>query len=350
VAAGIPPLVISTRKQNDRYTSCSHLLSRKAEPHLLTYCEVPPSATSRLGELLRTAIRYYIRSGARGSTRCTFFLAQRLKALQAVPVTVNHDQRLYLDLRDGLSHLLVAGSPWEQVPWDRNEQEVMGHLLRAGDVAYDIGAHIGLHSVFLSAAIGPQGALHAFEVNPAKIQALAETIRHLPNATLHQFGLAERQGSATLFVPEDQSMTSLADWTWGNGGLVGRAQGVLRTMDDIIARGEAAPPDFIKCDVEGAEPFVFKGGSRTLDRVDAPILFYEADGRSSRAFGNDIAEATRLLLSLPSPGYQIFWVRPGGALGRISLPGGSCQHFNLVAVPVSRMDRIASMPLVPVEL
>ena len=306
--------------------------------------------TSRIGEMLTTVVCYYIRSGARGSTRCTFLLAQRLKALQAVPVTVNKDQRLYLDLRDGLSHLLVAGSPWEHVPWERNEQEVMRRLVREGDVVYDIGAHIGLHSVFLSAMIGPRGTLHAFEVNPAKIQALGETIRHLPNATLHQFGLAEHPGGATLFVPQDQSMTSLADWTHGRVGPVTSTQCVLRTMDDVVASGEAPPPAFIKCDVEGAELFVFKGGARTLDRVDAPVVFYEADGRSARAFGNDIADATKFLRSLPSAAYQIFWVRPGASLGAIDLPGGRREYFNLVAVPASRMDRIASLPLIPVEL
>jgi FkbM family methyltransferase len=304
---------------------------------------------SRLGGMLATGLRYYIKSGARGCTRCTFLLAQHFKALQAVPVTINGNQRLYVDLRDGLSHLLLAGSPWESVPWERREQEFMRQMVRPGDVVFDVGAHIGLHSVMFAAAIGPTGRLHAFEANPKKISPLAETIGRLPNATLHRFGLSDRPGEATLFVPEDQTMTSLADWTEGRVGAVGRTSCVLRTIDDVIEAGDATPPDFIKCDVEGAEASVFKGARRTLDRSDSAVLFYEADARSARAFGNDVAAATRFLLSLRAPAYSIFWVRKGG-LAPIEAPGGKRQHFNLVAVPASRMDRIASVPRVAEEL
>src|SRR5207244_9981399 len=95
--------------------------------------------------LLTDLIRVYVRSKTRGSTRCTFALAQRIPALQAVPITINGDQRLYVDLRDGLSHPLLAGSPWESVPWEVDEQAVMRRLVRPGDVIFDIGAHIGLH-------------------------------------------------------------------------------------------------------------------------------------------------------------------------------------------------------------
>ena len=223
------------------------------------------------------------------------------------------------------------------------------HMVRPGDVVFDIGAHIGLHSVMFAAAIGPTGRLHAFEANPKKISPLAETIGRLPNATLHRFGLSDRPGEATLFVPEDQSMTSLADWTEGRVGAVGRTSCVLRTLDDVVDAGEATPPDFVKCDVEGAELSVFRGASRVLDRPDAAVLFYEADARSARAFGNHVAAATRFLLSLRAPNYSIFWVRKRG-LAPIEAPGGKREHFNLVAVPAARRDRIANVPQVIEEL
>jgi FkbM family methyltransferase len=299
--------------------------------------------SSRIGGMLATVLRYYIKSGARGSTRCTFLLAHRFKALQTVPVTVNRNQRLYVDLRDGLSHLLLAGSPWESVPWEGSQQDVMRQIVRPGDVVFDIGAHIGLHSVMLSAAIGSAGQLHAFEPNPKKIPALAETIGRLPNATLHPFGLSDRAGDATLFVPEDQSMTSLADWTEGRAGAVRPASCVLRTIDEVIGAGEASRPDFIKCDVEGAEPSVFRGGQQTLNRPDAPVLFYEADARSARAFGNDVAEARRFVRRLHAPDYSIFWMTTHG-LAPIDVPRGKHEHFDLVAVPAARMDRIANVP------
>jgi hypothetical protein len=182
--------------------------------------------------LLARALRLYLRSGARGSTRATFMLARRLKSLQAVAVTID-SHRLYVDLRDGLSHGLLAGSPWATVPWEVDEQNVMRQLIRTGDRVFDIGAHIGLHTVLFSELVGPTGEVHAFEPNAAKASTLAVTISSLRNARLHPVALGERAGRATLFVPEDQSMASLADWT---GGRVAHAQPVGWT--DRVLRGQ----------------------------------------------------------------------------------------------------------------
>ena len=40
----------------------------------------------------------------------------------------------------------------------------MRRVVRRGDVIFDIGAHMGLHTVLLSALTGDTGAVHAFEV------------------------------------------------------------------------------------------------------------------------------------------------------------------------------------------
>jgi FkbM family methyltransferase len=277
----------------------------------------------------------------RGSTRATFALARRLRSLQAVPVTINGRQTLFVDLRDGLSHALLVGSPWPGVPWDRAVQDVMRRLVRPGDTVLDIGAHIGLHLVLLSELAGPGGRVHAFEANPAKSAPLAATVRLLPNTTLHSFGLADHASTATLFVPEDQSMASLADWTEGRVGAVVRRRCDLRRLDDLVEAGEVARPAFIKCDVEGGEFNVFTGARATLDRPDAPILLYEADLRSARSFGLEISSATDLLRSLPAPHYSIFHVRSAGLVPLDTFNPG-CEHFNLVAAPRSRASRLAA--------
>jgi len=83
-----------------------------------------------------------------------------------VPITINGQQQINVDLRDGLSHELLAGSPWESVPWEIDEQKVMRRLVLPGDVVLDVGAYIGLHTVLLSALTTPTGFVHAFEANP----------------------------------------------------------------------------------------------------------------------------------------------------------------------------------------
>ena len=65
--------------------------------------------------------------------------------------------------------------------------------------------------------------------------------------------------------------------------------------------------DFIKCDVEGAELFVFQGGVATI-RTQQPVIFTEMLRKWSAAFGyhpNDI------IALLADAGYHCFTVHDG---------------------------------------
>lgn len=281
-----------------------------------------------------------LRARLRGSTRATRMLAARMPSLQAVPVVVNGHQVIYVDLRDGLSHTLLAGSPWAGAPWERDEQEVMRRFVRPGDVALDIGAHIGLHLVLLSELVGPGGRVHAFEPNPAQSRLLASTVRRLPNATLHTFGLADRGSRATLFVPEDQSMASLSDWTAGRGGTIRESACEVRRLDDLVENRLVPPPAFVKCDVEGGELSVLRGARAVLDRQDAPVILYEANARSARAFGLPISASTTFILSLSAARYTVYHLQEGARLVPLAGFDDRCDHFNLVALPESKGARL----------
>ena len=297
---------------------------------------VPPTSG-----VLPTLVRWYLKSGLRGSTRCTFAFARRLKALQAVPIVVNERQQLWIDLRDGLSHFLLAGSPWATVPWESDEQVLMSRLVRSGDVVFDIGAHIGLHTVLLSELVGSTGVVHAFEPNAGKAAPLARTVATLPNATLHAFAVGESEGCAALYIPEDESMTSLADWTYGREWNRRRTTCEVKRLDDLVTCGELQTPDFMKCDVEGGELAVLRGGRAMLDRTEAPILLYEVNEWAAQCFGLSMLAATDFLRGLSRAKYSIFHAQDSGrTLTPYQNPElGDC--FNLIAIPASRLDRLA---------
>jgi FkbM family methyltransferase len=289
-------------------------------------------------------MRGWIRLAWPGSTGGPTLLARYIPLLQALPVVVP-DGHLYVDLRDGMSHLLLGESPWTDAPWEPSEQEIMRRVVRPGDVVFDIGAHIGLHTVLLSALTGDTGTVHAFEMNPWRLRSLRETIRHLANATLHEVGLGDRIGRTTLYVPTDQSMASLADWTDGRVGAVAQITGDLLTLDTLVRGGQAPLPDFVKCDVEGAETAVFRGGALVFDREDAPVILYEADARSAVAFGLDVAAATRVLRECSRADYSFYWVQEDARMRPVDIPAGPCDHFNLIAVPASRRNRLTRLEL-----
>jgi FkbM family methyltransferase len=299
--------------------------------------------TAAADRIVANLIRAYIRSNLRGRTRLTLALARVLPALQAVPVVINQNQRVFVDLRDHLTHSLLAGSPWAAPPAEPDEQLVMRQVVRSGDVVLDIGAHMGLHTVLLSELVGTAGMVHAFEANPERIPTLSVTIGHLANAALHSYGLADCSETTFLFVPEEQAMASLADWTAGRVGPTRTVACRLRTLDDVIADGSVPQPDFIKCDVEGAELRVFEGARHVLDRPEAPVVLYEANAHSASAFHQDISGATDLLRSFAPAAYTIFHVQPHGTLALLNSFRSDCDHYNLLAVPRSRYDRLTRM-------
>src|SRR5262245_39928187 len=293
--------------------------------------------------LVARGLRAYLRSGFRGSTRVTFALARWLPSLHHVPVVIGTTV-VHLDLRDDNSHTLLRGSPWTDAPWEHDEQGVMRHVVRPGDVTFDIGAYFGVHAALLAQLVQPNGTVHVFEPNPRRYEAL-EYVAAVSRGTitLHRFGVSDRNGEVTLFIPQgDESMSSLSDWTEGRVGDIEPLRCEVRRLDDVIASEELPHPDFIKCDVEGAERRVFEGARATLDRVDAPCILYEANIHCAGGFGDAVSAATEWLAALTRPAYRFFHVQPGATL----VPVPPQLHtrnsaFNLLAVPASRVDRLA---------
>lgn len=290
---------------------------------------------------LAAFVRLYLRSGMRGASRLTYLLASRCKSLQQVPIELPGWTPVYIDLRMGNSHLVLMDAPYAGLWRELDEVSVMQRFVRSGDVAFDIGANIGLHSILLSSLVGPQGSLHAFEPNTELVPALSCTLRELGNATLHIIALSDKEEESTLFVPPDDSTASLKDWTANNNTLGSDGESRLvvcqqRRMDELVKDGILPQPDFIKCDVEGAELLVFQGGETTLERTDAPIILFEMNKAASAGFGYGISGAKDFLAGLKSPHYEFFKVQQGGKLKRLREVSS---FMNVLAVPQSKISR-----------
>ena len=284
-------------------------------------------------------LRAYLRTNLRGRTRLTSALAQRLRSLQAVPIEIGDLPPVYMDLRLGDSRLWLKGSPWESSPREVGEQAAMRKVVRAGDVVFDIGANVGLHTVLLSSIAGPEGRVFAFEPNEELLPALRLTVGGLGNTKLFSYALSNESSTAELFVPLDHSMASLSDWTRGRVEDEARKMTCeLRRMDDLVESGAVPRPDFIKCDVEGAELTVFRGGARTLDCEDAPVILFEANVHTTRGFGLPLSAAKDFLASLRRARYYFLEVGESGELSAVEELNPV--HSNLLAVPRAKAAHV----------
>jgi FkbM family methyltransferase len=139
------------------------------------------------------------------------------------------------------------------------------HLLRPGDVFWDVGANYGFMSVWVHRRFGGRVRITAFEPNPIVLRDLRVNLElnGASDVRVEEICLSDAEGEVRFFTSEDHSWnaTLIAEFAAAQGeGIEVRAQAT--TIDRYV---EAHPaPAAIKLDVEGAEHLVVAGGRRFL--------------------------------------------------------------------------------------
>lgn len=165
------------------------------------------------------------------------------------------------------------------------ETKILGSLVTSGDIALDIGANIGIYSWLLSELVGETGLVVAFEPVPVTYGYLSYNIRTkgLKNVVTCNVALSNESKVLEMIVPDvglNDIYTSHIKTSDSSEGKIWRA--LSQTIDDLC--GVAFDKiDFIKCDVEGAELLVFKGGEKTILK-HMPVILCEIGG-GCRSFG-----------------------------------------------------------------
>jgi FkbM family methyltransferase len=182
-----------------------------------------------------------------------------------------------------------------------------------GDVCLDVGANLGQVTVHLAALVGPRGRVLAFEPLPHVRDRLD---RHVAandvadRVELHAVALSDATGTASFHFAEravhNQGMGSLV--MDDHPGLGLRCEVRTARLDDFVSERGIDRIDWIKIDVQGAEPRLLAGAWSTLERL-APQLLVEVDPVDLRAGG---ATSRTLLGALADRGYRLFAVRPTG--------------------------------------
>jgi FkbM family methyltransferase len=180
--------------------------------------------------------------------------------------------------------------------YEREEFAALAEVLRPSMTAVDVGANLGLHSLFFGSRVGPGGKVFAFEPEPDNCARLARNIarNRLENVEVFMNAAGAAAGATRLYLAEGSIGGHSAS---PHAGL--RAIDVAAVRLDDCLRGRAARIDIVKIDVEGSEPLVVAGFMETLTR-DRPILLIEFAPALLRACGHAPEDLLSTLKSLYS--------------------------------------------------
>jgi FkbM family methyltransferase len=147
--------------------------------------------------------------------------------------------------------------------------------LRPGMTFYDVGANIGFFSLMAARLVGPQGRVVAFEADPEIAARLRDNLarNHFTHANVEQKAVWSEAASVSFerVDPNTSPDRGLGHVT-PNGSNPGTITVESVSLDEYIA--SHPPPDFLKCDVEGAEVAVFQGAGKLLSGK-RPIILVE---------------------------------------------------------------------------
>jgi len=174
---------------------------------------------------------------------------------------------------------------YEEQLWDK-----VFELLDKPYTIFDIGGNIGYFSLYIGQKF-PTAKFYTFEPITKTFDFLQKNLllNKTQNISAFNIGLSsEKQEMEMFFNPELSGNSSLKDLSENKN--IEKMICKFSTLDDFAKENKIQKIDFIKCDVEGAEKFVFEGGLETI-KAHRPIIFTELLRKWSRKFDyhpNDI--------------------------------------------------------------
>jgi FkbM family methyltransferase len=226
----------------------------------------------------------------------------------------------------------------------RNEVALLQSFVKAGDLIYDVGAHIGTFAIPLALAAGENGQVIAIEADAENFALLRQNLVSLglqSRVTPH-LGVAggcaaryrrvcvDRHTSATYFMPDAE----------------GAAMPAI-ILDDLQDRSEPRRRvAVIKIDVEGMELAVLRSAEGTIAR-DRPVLYVEISITQMARYGVSLPEVAAFLAPYDYRCFRNISDRnsshDGFELMELSDLHEGGEFYDLLAVPADRAATFAAL-------
>jgi FkbM family methyltransferase len=182
--------------------------------------------------------------------------------------------------------------------YEKENFDFLAEACKRGEIAVDIGAHIGLYTVVMSTLVGEEGKVFSFEPSPTTRKILDKTVslNKVDNiVTISSEAISDKEGTSYFYISENNSDNSntLVDYRKDR-----KTKGIeikLITLDKL-REGIRKKIDFIKIDAEGAELQVLKGAQQTF-LIDKPKAILALHPNPIIAKGDSLEDIWDVLMS-----------------------------------------------------
>ena len=206
-------------------------------------------------------------------------------------------------------------------PWDKTSFEKLSthrmfdidfsafkRIVRDGNMVFDIGANIGLHSTILSGLAGKSGILYSFEPVPNTFNLLNETmaLNNNFNTKTRNIAFLDKIGklSMNVFDINNSSLNSFGNPIFGKVKAIEKVDVEVDTIDNFCEKNKILKIDFMKVDVEGFEKSVFLGAKKMLGNKLVDCLSFEISQIPLQGNNTKAKEIFDILLSYGYKSYK----------------------------------------------
>jgi FkbM family methyltransferase len=219
--------------------------------------------------------------------------------------------------------------------YEKHMRDLLERSLRVGDVAIDVGANVGVHTLTMARLVGPAGRVLALEPNPSALKRLR---RNVELNALEQVAVVPCAAGAyatrlQLRVPAEDSREG------ANPGLASLValetphsvvEVDVQPLDAVLRVEPLGQVSLIKIDVQGYECQVLRGATETLGMF-APLVVFEFEPWAWRQAERRWEDARDLLEGLSYELWRLDAAARGG-LRLLPLTAMPRDHAEVVAM------------------
>lgn len=170
--------------------------------------------------------------------------------------------------------------------------------IKTGQTVVDVGANIGYYTLLAARLVGPEGKVYAFEPDPTNFALLQKNVEAngYQNVVLVNKALSNKNGKTKLFInPANRGDHRVYD---SGDGRESREIEMV-TLDSHLGKKKV---NFIKMDIQGAEPLALEGMKKTIKASKGLKLITEFSPDSIKLCGSD---PRKYLADLQALGFQL---------------------------------------------